>query len=68
MYDEEEVFDLIGKTVYLGDQSGTIADIRITNIPCCAMLVTFIIQTDNGIVEEDSTKFHEDNDGNFVLK
>ena len=66
--DDEDVFACIGKPVQLeNDTAGTIIDLKITNIPCCAMLVTFIIQSPDGISERSSMDFRESN-GVFLLK
>ena len=60
MFDEGNVFSCIGSSIELEDNNaGTIIDVKITNIPCCAMLVTFIIECNGEMFERSSLDFKQ---------
>lgn len=66
--DEEDEFSenfYIDRTVHFKDGTiGIIYDVMFNNIPCCAMLVTLLINKENCIQKLESTKV-EYIDGKF---
>jgi hypothetical protein len=70
-YDDIDEYDerfYIGRMVEFKDGSqGNIVDIELNNIPCCAMLVTLLIEIETKIVKIESNKFRFIRDSFFEI-
>jgi hypothetical protein len=67
-YDEYDEQYYIGRSVEFKNGShGNIVDIELNNIPCCAMLVTLLIETEGKIVKIESNKFRFVRDSFFEV-